>query len=45
MSAPIDTLRQFISLLEDQGELARIAVETDPQLEIAAVTDLSLIHI
>ena len=39
MSSPIDTLRQFIALLEDQGELACIAVETDPQLEIAAVTD------
>lgn len=39
MPTPIDTLNQFISLLEEQGELARIAVEADPLLEIAAVTD------
>jgi 4-hydroxy-3-polyprenylbenzoate decarboxylase len=35
----IDNLPQFISLLEEQGELARITVETDPHVEIAAVTD------
>jgi 4-hydroxy-3-polyprenylbenzoate decarboxylase len=35
----IDTLQQFISLLEEQGELVRITTETDPLQEIAAVTD------
>ena len=32
-------LQHFIALLESEGELARIAVETDPVLEIAAITD------
>jgi len=32
-------LRGFISLLEESGELARVTVETDPHLEIAAITD------
>ena len=32
-------LHQFITLLESCGELVRIRVETDPLLEIAAITD------
>lgn len=39
MTAPIHNLHQFIALLEEQGELSRITVETDPILEIAAITD------
>jgi 4-hydroxy-3-polyprenylbenzoate decarboxylase len=39
MTAPIHNLHQFIFLLETQGELSRIRVETDPLLEIAAITD------
>lgn len=39
MTSPIHTLHQFISLLEEQGELSRIAAEADPILEIAAITD------
>jgi 4-hydroxy-3-polyprenylbenzoate decarboxylase len=32
-------LRDFIAVLEREGELKRIAVEVDPILEIAAITD------
>lgn len=39
MTAPIHNLHQFISLLEEQGELSRIRVEAGPILEIAAITD------
>lgn len=39
MPEPIDNLQQFISLLDEAGELARVAAVTDPLLEIAAVTD------
>jgi len=39
MAAPIHNLHRFIALLEEQGELCRIEVETDPFLEIAAITD------
>ena len=34
-----DNLSDFIAELQDDGELARIAVEVDPMLEIAAITD------
>lgn len=36
--SPTD-LQQFLAILESNGELARISVETDPRLEIAAITD------
>jgi 4-hydroxy-3-polyprenylbenzoate decarboxylase len=36
---PINDLQQFITLLESNGELARITVATDPILEIAAITN------
>jgi 4-hydroxy-3-polyprenylbenzoate decarboxylase len=39
MTAPIHNLRQFVALLDEQGELSRIRVEADPILEIAAITD------
>jgi len=36
---PFDDLRQFISLLDERGELKRIDVEVDPDLEITEITD------
>jgi 4-hydroxy-3-polyprenylbenzoate decarboxylase len=41
MSVPaaVSDLRQFLTLLENRGELHRITAEVDPQLEIAAITD------
>ena len=36
---PINSLHEFISLLEANGELSRIAVPADPVLEIAAITN------
>jgi len=36
---PINDLHQYIHILEAKGELARVGVETDPLLEIAAITD------
>ncbi|BCS51747.1 UbiD family decarboxylase [Geobacter sp. SVR] len=36
---PLDDLRNFVGLLESRNELVRIRVETDPLLEIAAITD------
>jgi 4-hydroxy-3-polyprenylbenzoate decarboxylase len=35
----VTDLRDFVVLLEERGELRRIAVEVDPHLEIAAITD------
>ncbi len=35
----IEDLRGFVSLLEESGELCRVAVQVDPVLEIAAITD------
>jgi 4-hydroxy-3-polyprenylbenzoate decarboxylase len=37
--AAIKDLREYISLLESKGQLARIAAEVDPNLEIGEVTD------
>ena len=41
MSVPtsVSDLRQFLTLLEDRGELHRVTAEVDPKLEIAAITD------
>jgi len=36
---PSDTLADFISLLDREGELARITARVDPKLEIAAICD------
>src|SRR6476469_4391750 len=38
MAAPRD-LRDWIALLEREGELVRIAAEVDPDLEITEITD------
>ena len=35
-------LRDFISQLEDRGELKRIALEVDPRLEITEICDRTL---
>jgi 4-hydroxy-3-polyprenylbenzoate decarboxylase len=36
---PLSDLREFLSLLQSRNELARIGIEVDPVLEIAAITD------
>jgi 4-hydroxy-3-polyprenylbenzoate decarboxylase len=38
MAPPVD-LREWIALLEREGELVRIAAEVDPDLEITEITD------
>jgi len=35
----IKDLREFIALLEEKGQLARISAEVDPKLEIGEITD------
>src|SRR2546425_2133721 len=37
--APPGNLREWIALLEREGELVRIATEVDPELEITEITD------
>ena len=39
MSTPPRDLREWIALLEGKGELRRISVEADPDLEITEITD------
>ncbi|MCY4263359.1 MAG: UbiD family decarboxylase, partial [Gammaproteobacteria bacterium] len=39
---PFNDLRQFIDLLEKQGELKRISAEVDPHLEITEICDRTL---
>ncbi|MDA8429950.1 MAG: UbiD family decarboxylase [Geobacteraceae bacterium] len=36
---PINSLREYLTLLDARDELTRVTVETDPVLEIAAITD------
>ena len=38
MAPPAD-LREWIRLLEDEGELVRVAAEVDPDLEITEIVD------
>src|SRR5918996_4987673 len=38
MAPPLD-LREWIRLLEDEGELVRVAAEVDPDLEITEIVD------
>src|SRR5215204_3108985 len=38
MAPPAD-LREWIRLLEDEGELARVSAEVDPDLEITEIVD------
>src|SRR5437588_4005420 len=37
--APPSDLRDWIALLEHQGELVRVAAEVDPELEVTEITD------
>ena len=39
MTAPPRDLREWIALLEREGELRRISAEVDPDLEITEITD------
>ena len=39
MATPAKDLREWIALLEREGELQRIATEADPDLEITEITD------
>jgi 4-hydroxy-3-polyprenylbenzoate decarboxylase len=39
MASPVSDLREWIALLEKEGELVRIAAEVDPDLEITEITD------
>ena len=38
MPPPVD-LREWIQLLEREGELVRVSAEVDPHLEITEITD------
>jgi UbiD family decarboxylase len=37
--APPGDLREWIRLLEDEGELVRVSAEVDPDLEITEIVD------
>ena len=37
--APPSDLRDWIRLLEDEGELVRVSAEVDPDLEITEIVD------
>src|SRR5229473_3187987 len=39
MGSPVSDLREWIALLEREGELLRVAAEVDPDLEITEITD------
>ena len=39
MASPVSDLREWIKLLEKEGELVRVAAEVDPDLEITEITD------
>ena len=39
MAAPAKDLRDWIALLEREGELVRVTAEVDPELEITEITD------
>jgi 4-hydroxy-3-polyprenylbenzoate decarboxylase len=39
MASPVSDLREWIALLEREGELHRVAAEVDPDLEITEITD------
>src|SRR4029453_228373 len=42
MAAPGNDLRDWIALLEREGELVRVHAEVDPDLEITEITDRTL---
>src|SRR6476619_6010000 len=39
MATPASDLREWIALLEREGELVRVAAEADPDLEITEIAD------
>ena len=39
MASPASDLREWIALLEREGELVRVSAEVDPDLEITEITD------
>src|SRR3954466_2606121 len=39
MASPASDLREWIALLEKEGELVRVSAEVDPDLEITEITD------
>src|SRR6476646_1839623 len=39
MASPVSDLREWIALLEREGELVRVAAEVDPDLEITEIAD------
>src|ERR1700755_929324 len=39
MAAPVRDLRQWLALLEREGELVRVGAEVDPDLEITEIVD------
>src|SRR5712692_6629464 len=39
MASPVSDLREWIALLEHEGELIRVAAEVDPDLEITEIVD------
>jgi 4-hydroxy-3-polyprenylbenzoate decarboxylase len=39
MSSPASDLREWIALLDQEGELVRIQAEVDPDLEITRIAD------
>jgi 4-hydroxy-3-polyprenylbenzoate decarboxylase len=39
MGSPVSDLRDWIALLEREGELVRVSAEVDPDLEITEITD------
>jgi len=39
VASPVSDLREWIALLEKEGELVRVASEVDPDLEITEITD------
>ena len=39
MASPVSDLREWIALLEHEGELVRVSAEVDPDLEITEIAD------
>jgi 4-hydroxy-3-polyprenylbenzoate decarboxylase len=39
MASPVSDLREWVALLEREGELVRVTAEVDPDLEITEITD------
>jgi 4-hydroxy-3-polyprenylbenzoate decarboxylase len=39
MASPVSDLREWIALLEKEGELVRVTAEVDPELEITEIVD------